>query len=176
MLIVPRFATLVVAALLAAPLRAHDPAESWTEAIVHPDQLELLVTMAQVTALKLIDPAGKIAQLTPENFAQHRARLVQAGAVLFTITSVKTQVAARRVDVQLTEENDVAFRIIFPRPAAGVLMFEATFIKKLGNGIGGVIDASDTEGHEFGWEQLTPENTTLVVTLPKPGELPPRNK
>ncbi len=152
--------------------RAHDPAESWTEAIVKPEQLELLVTMAQANALKLIDPAAKIPSLTPENFARHRPKLIEAGAALFTITSLKTRMAARRVEVELTEENDVAFKIIYPRPAPGLLIFNAEFLKKLGEGFGGIIDASDTAGHHLGWDQISWENTALVVMLPAPGAAP----
>ena len=173
MLSLPRFGLLLIA-LLAAPLRAHDPAESWTEAIVRPDQMELLVTMAQANALKLIDPRNQIPQLTQENFAQHRTRLLEAGATLFTITSLKSRVASRKVEVELTEENDVVFKITYARPAPGLLIFDAVFLKKLGEGFGGIIDASDTAGHHFGWEQISWENTTLVVMVPAPGEKSPR--
>ena len=170
-----RFAASVVASLtLASAAHAHDPSESWTEVIVHADKIELLVTMAQANALRLIDALTKNAELTPENFAQHRTKLVAAGAKLFAITSLKQPLAAQRVDVVLTEENDVAYKIIFPRPAPGLLMFEAAFIKQLGDGFGGIIDASDTEGHHLGWEQLSPESATLVVMLSKLGEAPPK--
>lgn len=172
----PRLLLVFTAALLAVPLRAHDPAESWTEAIVRPDQIELLVTMAQATALKLIDPAAKIAQLTPENFPQHRPKLIEAGAALFAITSLKTRMAVRKVEVELTEENDVAFKITYPRPAPGLLIFDAAFLKKLGEGFGGIIDASDTSGHHLGWDQISWENTSLVVMLPAPGKPPAEKK
>jgi hypothetical protein len=172
MITLPRFFALAAAALLAVPLHAHDPSESWTEIIVHPDEMELLVTMAQVTALKLIDPAKKIPEFTPENFAQHRPRLLQAGAALFAVTSLKSPLVARKIDVQLTEEGDIAYKIIFARPAPGLLMFEAAFMKKLGEGFGGIIAAADEDGHQLGWDQLSSENTTLVVMLPKPGEKP----
>src|SRR5579885_1945403 len=84
--------------------RAHDPAESWTEVIVHADRMEVLVTMAQATALKLIDPANKIPTLTAANFAQHRPRFVQEGGALMMITSMRDRLAVRRVEVALTEE------------------------------------------------------------------------
>ena len=172
----PRLALLLAAALFAAPLRAHDPSESWTEAIVHTDRLELLVTMAQANALKLIDPTNKIPQLTPANFAQYQARLSATGAALFTITSSKDRVVVRHVAVELTEENDVAFKLTYPRPAAGLLIFDATFLKKLGEGFGGIIDASDTAGHHLGWDQISWENTSLVVMLPAAGAAPEKEK
>jgi len=172
----PRLSALLAAVLLAVPLRAHDPSESWTEVIIHADNMEMLVTMAQVTALKLIDPAKKISQLTPENFAQHRPRLIQEGATLFAVTSLKTPLASRKIDVELTDEGDVAYKIIYPRPAPGLVMLNAAFMKKLGDGFGGIIDATDEAGHHLGWDQLSFENTTLVVMLPKPGEKPAKKK
>ncbi len=167
-----RMTMLLAGAAMTLSARAHDPSESWTEAIVRADRLELLVTMAQANALKLIDPATKIPQLTPANFAQHRARLIAAGSALFSITSLKERVVARSVAVELTEENDIAFKIVYPRPAAGLLIFDAVFLKKLGEGFGGIIDASDTAGHHLGWDQISWENTSLVVMLPPPGTSP----
>jgi hypothetical protein len=168
----PRLAVLLAAAFFAAPLRAHDPSESWTAAIVRADQLELLVTMAQANALKLIDPANKIPQLTPENFEHYRARLIEAGGTLFMITSIKSRLTSRKVEVELTEENDVAFKILYPRPAPGLLIFDAAFLKKLGEGFGGIIDANDTTGHHLGWDQISWENTSLIVMLPAAGAAP----
>jgi hypothetical protein len=166
----------VMALAFASPAHAHDPAESWTAAIARADALELLVTMAQANALKLIDPANKIPPLTPENFEQYRARLVAAGGALFTITSIKQRVTVRSVDVELTEENDIAFKITYPRPAPGLLIFDAAFLKKLGEGFGGIIDASDTTGPHLGWDQLSSENTSLVVMLPPVGSAPAAKK
>src|SRR5262249_42996217 len=138
--------------------------------------MEMLVTMAQVTALKLIDPAKKIMQFTPENFAEHRARLVQEGATLFAVTSLKSPLKSQKVEVELTDEGDIAYKIIYPHPAPGLLMLNAAFMKKLGDGFGGIIDATDADGHHLGWDQLSNENTTLVVMLPKPGETPAKKK
>jgi hypothetical protein len=171
----PRLILVFASALLAASLRAHDPAESWTSVTVKPDSMELLVTMAQINALKLIDPTNKIPRLTQENFGEFRARLVKAGAALFTVTSLKAGVASRKVEVELTEENDVVFNISYPRPAPGLLIFDAVFLKKFGEGFGGIIDASDTAGHHLGWDQITWEHTSLVVMVPAP-DAPPAKK
>lgn len=168
MIRLPRLLSLATTlALLLPDARAHDPAESWTEVMVGTEHMELLVTMAQASALKLIDPAAKIPALTKETFAANRARLLAEGARLFAITSLTNRLAVERIDVLLTDESDVAYRILYPRPAPGLLMFEAVFIKTLGRGAGGVIAARDVEKHDLGWDQLTPDHATLVVMLPK---------
>jgi hypothetical protein len=160
--------------LLSPPLHAHDPAESWTEVMVGTEKMELLVTMAQASALKLIDPAARIPALTKENFPFHRAGLLDEGARLFSITSLAQRLTVERVEVLLTDEGDVAYRLIYPRPSPGVLIFEAAFIKAIGQGGGGAIAARDTEKHDLGWDQLTSDHASLVVSLPAPGAPSPK--
>ena len=64
---------LVLLSLGLAPCaHAHDPYESFTLATIRANDLELNMTMAQVTALRLIDPKATIAGLTAENFANSR--------------------------------------------------------------------------------------------------------
>ena len=153
----------------ATPLRAHDPYESFTLASVRADALELTTTIAQATALKLIDPEARIAGLTSENFPQVRARLAREGATLFVVTSLKAPLAVRSVVAELTDENDVLFKIIYPRPAPGRLHLHAAFLRKLGPAYGGIIDSADADGHQLGWEQLSWENPNLEITvLPPP--------
>ena len=162
-----RLAVPLVAALALAPAaRAHDPYESWTEAIVHPDRLELLIVMAQSTALKLVDPEARVVALSPENFPTLREKFTREGATLFVITSGRTPLAPRAVTAELTDELDVAFKLVLPRPAAGRLHFHAAFLKKLGSGYGGILDVGDPAGKQFGWEQISWENPNLEVIVP----------
>ncbi len=163
----PRPVLLLAAAFALAPAaRAHDPVEIWTEAIVYPDRLELLVTMAQVTALKLADPSARIAALTPDNFPEHRAKLRVEGARLYVVKSDRTPLVARAVAVELTDELDVAFKITLPPPAPGRLRFEATFLTKLGEGYGGILSVGDPAGREIGFEQISWDLPNFEVVLP----------
>ena len=154
--------------------QAHDPYESFTLATIRADDLELNMTMAQVTALRLIDPKATIAGLTAENFPKYRDRLAAEARTMYVVTSVKTPLTVRRVTVELTEENDVSFHIIYPRPALGRLHFHAAFLKKLGDGYGGILDTTDTEDRQLGWEQISWENPNLEITVLAPG--PPKKK
>ena len=91
------FAVTVLCTLLAAPpARAHDPFEAFHSATLHPDRLELVVTMAQATALKLIDPTAKISALTAENLSTHRPRLAREAALLFILTSAEESIGGPR--------------------------------------------------------------------------------
>jgi hypothetical protein len=163
------FILLMVAAAGVPQLaRAHDAFEIWTIAVLRADHLELGVTMAQSTALRLIDPQMKAGAITTENFALHRPRLEQEAARLCILTADRKPLATRKIEVELTDENDIAFRIAYPRPAPGRLHFHAACLKKLGAGYGGILDASESSGHHLGWEQLSSENPNFEVTIPAP--------
>ncbi|MEO5960822.1 MAG: hypothetical protein ABIZ49_07400 [Opitutaceae bacterium] len=124
--------------------------------------------MAQSTSLKLIDPEGRIRGLTEENFALHRARFEKEGAALFVLTSQRKPLPVRKVVVELTEENDVLFRVTYPRPLPGPLHFHAAFLQKLGEGYGGILEVADTSGNHLGWEQLSAENPNYEVKVLPP--------
>ena len=89
------------------------------------------------------------------------------------VTSADAPVPAWKITAELTEENDVVFKLVFPRPAAGRLHFHAAFLKKLGPGYGGIIEISDGAGHDLGWEQLSFENPNFEIVVAAP-EAPAR--
>ncbi len=151
---------------LGATLHAHDPYESFTTVVVHPDRMVLTMGMAQSTALRLIDPQVKIPSLTPENIPTHRPRLEREAALLFILTSIRTQLAARKVEVELTDENDIIFTVTYPRPVAGRLLVHAAYLKKLGDGYGGIVNIDDDTNRSLGWDQLLWERPNFEVAIP----------
>jgi hypothetical protein len=157
---------LLLLAVVTHSVRAHDLYEIWTIAVLRTDQLELGITMAQATALRLIDPQSKVAAITAENLSAHRERLEKEAATLCVLTTGRNQLAARKVEVELTEENDIVFRIIYPRPPPGRLHFQAGFLKKLGQGYGGLFDANDSVGKHLGWDLLSFQNPNIEITIP----------
>ncbi|MSU49247.1 MAG: hypothetical protein EXS37_09215 [Opitutus sp.] len=155
--------------LFSAPAaHAHDPYEAFTSATIRSDHLELIITMAQSTALKLIAPTNRIRSLTPENIAEHRPRLTREGALLFIVTSVRTQLTSRKVDVELTDENDLVFKVAYPRPAPGRLLIHAAYLKRLGDGYGGIVEVDDQDDRNLGWDQLRWAQPSFEVTVPEP--------
>jgi hypothetical protein len=155
-------------------VRAHDPYECWTSALVRAEVLELTVTMAQATALRFVDPDSKIRALTSQNFEQVLPKFEKAAAGMCVITSNRKALVSRRVTVELTDENDVVFKVFYPRPPPGPLHFHAAFLKKLGEGYGGILEASDTSGNHLGWEQLSFDNPNYEVTVLPVGQGPAR--
>jgi hypothetical protein len=151
------------------PLHAHDRYEIWTIALVASDHLEIAITMSASTALQLIDPEKKARTSIPEDFATHRPRLEHAAPGLYVLTSDRKPLRARKVEVELTDENDVVFHLAYPRPGAGPVHFHASLLKKLGPGYGGILEVNDSSSNNLGWEQLAFENPNYEIVLPAPG-------
>lgn len=164
------FLGLVLSALPSA--RAHDPYETLTTVIVRADHMVLTIGMAQSTALRLIDPELRIRALTPENMPEHRPRLEREGKLLFILTSLRTPLAARKIDVELTDENDIIFTLTYPRPAPGRLLVHAAYLRKLGEGYGGIVTIDDEANRNLGWEQLLWERPNFEATIPLATSLP----
>ena len=168
-----RLALLVGFALAALPsARAHDPYETLTTVIVHPDRMVLTIGMAQSTALRLIDPEVRTRALTSENMPEHRARLEREGKLLFILTSLRTSLAAQKIDVELTDENDIIFTLTYPRPAPGRLLVHAAYLKKLGEGYGGLVTIDDEANRNLGWEQLLWERPSFEAAIPAVAPVP----
>ena len=154
-----------------SPARAHDPFEAFHSVTLHPDRLELVVTMAQATALKLIDPTAKIPALTSDNLAAHRPRLVRAAALLFILTSARKQLTVRAANIELTDENDLIFRVTYPRP--GPLYLSAAYLRRLGDGYGGILEVNDSLDKNLGWEQLLWAHPNFEISIPPLGARAP---
>lgn len=156
-----------------SPARAHDPFEAFHSVTLHPDRLELVVTMAQATALKLIDPTAKIPALTSDNLAAHRPRLLREAALLFILTSDRKPLVVRAATIELTDENDLIFRVTYPRPAPGPLYLSAAYLRHLGDGYGGILEVNDSLDKNLGWEQLLWGRPHFDLTIPPLGARAP---
>ena len=129
--------------------------------------------MAQATALKLIDPTAKIPALTSDNLAAHRPRLVRAAALLFILTSDRKPLVVRAASSELTDENDLIFRVTYPRPAPGPLYLSAAYLRHLGDGYGGILEVNDSLDKNLGWEQLLWAHPNFEISIPPLGARAP---
>jgi hypothetical protein len=151
---------------LAPAARAHDPYDAFTSATLHPDRLELIFTIATSTAVRLIDSEASLPALTPAHWPELRPRFQRTGATLFELTTKDAPLIPRAVAVELSDENDLIFHIVYPRPEAGNLVFYAAYLKKLGDGYGSILDFNDPSGRNLGWEQLLWAHPDFTATLP----------
>jgi hypothetical protein len=124
---------------LALGARAHDPFEITTAARVAADGLVLEVTMARSTALAVAAGGRESPTFDPAEFDRHRTQLLAAAPALFAINSAGRALVPRDAQVQLGIEQDVAFRLVYPRPANGVVKIVASHLPQLGGGYGNVL-------------------------------------
>ncbi|MBL9200906.1 MAG: hypothetical protein JNL39_10395 [Opitutaceae bacterium] len=152
--------------------RAHDPYESTTVIVVRPERIELTLALAQSTALRLIDPDARIRALEPANMPEHTPRLEREARLLFILTSGNKQLAPTKVRVELTDENDIVFTVAYPRPAAGRLLVHAAFLRRLGDGYGGLVTVDDEANRNLGWDQLHWPRASFDVAIPRAAPTP----
>ena len=159
------FTCAIFFALAALPARAHDPYQAWCTAVVRDDHLELTITMNPYTAQRLIPTAAKPPPITESSFADYRERLVAVAPELCTFTSGKIKHRATKAEAIYTDEEDVTFKIFYPRPPSGPMILHAAFLVKLGDDYGAIVEVADNAGNHLGWDQLTAENPNLEVTV-----------
>lgn len=161
-----RLAAIAAAGICGQIVWAHAPLETSIDVTVRAETMQLHVVMAPVAALQLVEAASPARHLTAEDLLTQKPAFIAQGAKLFSIIQLPSPLAPSQVEFARTDEGDVDYRITFPRPAPGLLMIDAVFLKRLGDGYGGMIDVHDAEGHRLGWDQLTHDNSSLVVMLP----------
>jgi hypothetical protein len=120
-------------------LVAHDAFESSTIMRLQADTIELEVTMAAQTAIALVQGERPAGRLEPEDFPAWRAGLTDSAGLLFDVSVGGKPLPLRKVDVGLTIEADVEFRLLYPRPAAGPVEFVARHVQHLGYGYGSTL-------------------------------------
>lgn len=125
--------SILLAACAAAPAAlAHDPYEITSDLRVETKHLELRVTFARLTALKVAAPeTGGRKQFGPNQFDEVKAALEQCARRAIRLSVAGQPLAPSEVEASLTIESDIEFRLVLPRPAAGPVRFEAAFLRDL---------------------------------------------
>ena len=128
----------LVAGLLlgAAAARGHDVLQSNAFAQLKDGFIVVDVTMANRAAADLIKKDNPAAAnfITPENFDQTAALLQAQSGALLNITAGGNAIAPSTGNVTLTPANDIEFKLVYPRPAAGPVQLTAPFIQKMQEG------------------------------------------
>lgn len=131
----------VLLALFAATLpvlRAHDPYEITAEFRSDAKYVELRVTFARQTAMKVAraEANGRI-QFGPNQFEEVRPALEKCARRVFALrtgdnaATAATALEPIELGAALTPESDIEFRLLYARPAANTVRFEAGFLRDL---------------------------------------------
>lgn len=145
---------------------AHEPYEITTTARLRAGALELEVTMARSTAMAIATGAKDAVPFDPAAFAALRSRFAACAGNLFAINSAGAALTLRSAAIALTVENDLEFRLVYPRPASGPLRIDAVHVPKLGQGYGDLLTVQGDHGALLGQQVLMAEETSLEVVVP----------
>src|SRR5215207_4251554 len=106
---------------------AHNPMTSWAVARLHADRMELKVEMAAESAWAFLGEPADVPPDVASKLPQLKARAVEA----YRVFDGGAELAPRAAEVELTEEDGVGLVLVYPRPTAGPLRFEARYLAKL---------------------------------------------
>ena len=158
--------TLTLALVFILPLRAHDIYSSWTEAVLRTDRLELTLTLARASALRLLPNGKTLPPITPENFAEYASPLKAAAPDLFEIKSVGKVLGLSSTEVTISGDADITFKLNYPRPAPGALRFAVNYLFQLVDGHVGTLVVTDPSGRDLGWSPVTVDQAVFEIRLP----------
>jgi len=155
---------------------AHDPFLSYTDVLLHSNEMEVKCSLACRAALLLLNPnpTNPLPDLDEDNFDFFVPDLKQQGEKLFEIRAGGTVLAEHAVDVRLNSAADgVDFTIIFPRPPAGPLRISPTYVKRLPDeGYGTALSVFDEAGRQLAFDaNLNLKNMNLNLRIPPPSKL-----
>lgn len=164
----------LIVALLALSLAAafgHDSTEITTKAYVRTNCLELRLTLAAQTAELLVAADGhSVTNLsTAADVAAARPWLADSAARLFRIFSSDKSLVAVETNVTKSVEDHIEVKLIYPRPAAGPLRFDAVQLAKLpaDEPYGALVTVVDLADNVFlGQQLLTARDRSFEVNVP----------
>jgi hydrogenase/urease accessory protein HupE len=122
--------TLLLVLLLAActgRVLAHNPMTSWAVARLHADRVELDVELSSESAWALLGGSKSVAP----KVGTELPRLKELAPSLYRVTSGGAELSPTSAEVELREEDGVGFILVYPRPSAEPLRFEAKFLRSL---------------------------------------------
>lgn len=153
---------LLLVVLLPRAAHAHNPMSSWAVARLYADRLELEVEMAAESAWAFWGgPAD-----APPDVASVLPQLKERAASAYRVYDGGVELRARASEVELREEDGVALLLVYPRPSAGPLRFEAVYLQKLPSGHRTTLTLKDEADTVRRTELLTASNAAVELALP----------
>jgi len=164
----PRRALLWVAGLLLAlsgSARAHDPFEITTDAHVSGEEMSVHTTLSLQTAARAcLDGADAARRLEPGDFEALRSRLESCARDDYRITAGGEALRLRSASVRLTVEADLEMLLVYERPQASPLVFDALRLRRLIPRAGVVLTVTGARTF-LGQKLLRPDDAVLEIPI-----------
>ena len=159
----------LIALLLAASGNAlgHDVQASWTTVRFSPGSCELTVRVHAEAVRTLIQDTAPGATFEPENLDKVMPALKSFGKTLYEVSEGGRVLSATETDVSVVEDN-LVFRLVYPRPAAGPLRLKATHLSRVSAEFIAHVSVTDEAGKPVASHVLR-SNQPLVEIEPPSG-------
>lgn len=157
---------LLIVALWATPLRAHDNYTSFAEARVTTERIELTLTLARNSAQAFLPDAQTLPPITPANFEKFAAPLRAVAAELFQISVGGKPLVLASAEVVISGDSDITYKLNYPRPATGSVRFFAYYLGFLIDGHMATLVITNLQGDDLGWSPLSIDQPFFQVVLP----------
>ena len=148
------------------PLRAHDTFSSWTDAYLYPDRTELIITVSRVSALRFLPNGNTLPPITPENFPAYAPKLKAIAPELFELSAAGRTLPLTASEVSLANEEDITFRLTFPKPATGPLRLFGNYLQFLADGHVGTLVVKKADDTTSALSPISIDQPSLDVPLP----------
>ena len=165
-----RYLLVVLSFFTAVSAFAHEPFEITTAARIRPTGLEMQVTMTRATAHMIaLDGQREGENFAPERFPELQPQLLAAASRLYRISEHAQELALTHAEVLLTVENDIEYRLTFPRPPPGPLTLDFIPLGKLPEGYGNALNLTqDIPPAVLSFTLLTAAEPGVAVTIAAP--------
>ncbi|HEX8144108.1 MAG TPA: HupE/UreJ family protein [Pyrinomonadaceae bacterium] len=151
--------------LLVIPAHGHDLQASWTSVRFRPDSMELKIRMAADTVRSLIQDEAPLATFEPENFEKVRPLLREFAKKLYEVKADGQPLVALQSDVAVVEDN-IEFRLIYPRTTRGPLFLKANYLDRVIPGYFAHVNVTDEAEQPLSSQILKAESPSMEVALP----------
>ena len=164
---------LFILLLASLPVWAHDSFEGTTTVRLRTNSIDLAITLNSTTAMVLCDGADlQSARFSPDIFEGNLAAFKKSAGGLLAISVAGNRLVAFETNAFLGNENDVEYRLRYPRPA-GVVTMKAVYLERLPReGYGAALTILDMENNVVVGQKLL-MNDDLAFETPKVAEPPP---
>jgi hydrogenase/urease accessory protein HupE len=165
-----RYLLVVLSFFTAVSAFAHEPFEITTAARIRATELEMQVTMTRATAHMIaLDGQREGENFAPERFPELQPQLLAAASRLYRISEHAQELALTHAEVLLTVENDIEYRLTFPRPPPGPLALHFLPLGKLPEGYGNALNLTqDNPPAVLSFTLLTAAEPGVAVTIAAP--------
>jgi hypothetical protein len=117
----------------------HDPFEVTTAAIVGAESLTLVATMTRSSAAQVSGLDAGARAFSADRFGLYEPELRAAAGHLYNVRSNGAELEPLAAHVALNAEDEIEFRVTYPRPLPGTLRLEASCLGLLSAGHGNAV-------------------------------------